>query len=119
MKHKLCVFQMHKLDITANVDKVDVEQHSSKIHHLALLCAEVYSLNTNTLSIYLLFFQIKGCSAGLVAYDKLDVDAMFCMSTQDDGWTSKWRTGSVRSAVHARTRRTNTISCLIAQLMMM
>ena len=41
-------------------------------------------------------FQLEGCSAGL------NVDAMFCMLTQGDGWTLKGGTGCVRYATHLR-----------------
>ena len=58
-------------------------------------------------------FQIEGCLAGL------DVDATVCMCTQGDGWIPKGRIGCVRFATHLRTWRMNSISCLVAQLIVM
>ena len=63
MKHNSCVF--HILEMTAIVDNLKVKQQHVNVatlqlsntaaavtlHHQALLCEEVYSLSTNTLSI--------------------------------------------------------------------
>ena len=83
------------------------------LHHLALLCIRCVQPEYKYAE-YLSSVQIEGCLAGL------DVDAMVCMLTQGDGWTLIGRTGCIRCATHDDASwmwRTNSTSCLIAQLM--
>ena len=60
-----------------------------------------------------IFLQIEGCLAGF------DVDAMVCMLTQSNGWILKGNTGCVRFATHLRMWRMSSISCIVAQLIVM